>query len=80
LFSIMAACIEFVYQGDEIFYAKEQTPAEMVEFLNNLTSEQFKKVQHFFETMPKIKQEVDYNCPVCKKAHHKVLEGIQSFF
>jgi hypothetical protein len=80
LFKIMAECVEFVYQGDEVFYAKEQEPGEMIEFLNNLTSEQFKKVQHFFETMPKIKQEVDYNCPVCKKAHHKVLEGIQSFF
>jgi len=80
LFRIMAECVEFVYQGDEVFYAKEQEPGEMIEFLNNLTSEQFKKVQHFFETMPKIKQEVDYNCPVCKKPHHKVLEGIQSFF
>jgi hypothetical protein len=80
IFKVMAECIEYVYQGDEIFYAKEQEPGEMVEFLNNLTSEQFKKVQKFFETMPKIKQEVDYNCPVCKKAHHKVLEGIQSFF
>lgn len=80
IFKVMAECIEYVYQGDEIFYAKEQEPGEMVEFLNNLTSEQFKNVQKFFETMPKIRQEVDYNCPVCKKAHHKVLEGIQSFF
>jgi hypothetical protein len=80
IFDIVAGCIDFVYQGDEVFYAKEQTQEELLEFLNNLTSEQFKSIQKFFETMPRLKQEVNYNCPVCGKAHHKVLEGLQSFF
>lgn len=80
IFDIVAGCIDFIYQGDEIFYGKEQTKEELLEFLNNLTSEQFKKIQKFFETMPRLKQEVDYNCPVCGKHHHKVLEGLQSFF
>ena len=80
LFKIIAECVDYIYQGDEIFYGKEQTQEELLEFINNLTSEQFAKVQKFFETMPRLKQEVDYNCPVCGRAHHKVLEGLQSFF
>jgi len=80
LFKVVAECIDYIYQGSELFYGKEQKQEELLEFLNNLTSEQFAKVQKFFETMPRLKQEVDYKCPVCGKEHHKVLEGLQSFF
>ena len=80
VFDIIADSIEYIFQGEDLFYAKEQKREELLQFLNNLTTEQFMKVQKFFETMPKIKTEVDYNCPVCGKAHHKVLEGLQSFF
>lgn len=80
LFKIVAECIDYIYQGDELFYGKEQSQEELLDFINNLTSEQFAKVQKFFETMPRLKQEVNYNCPVCGKSHNKVLEGLQSFF
>jgi rubrerythrin len=80
IFDVIAGSIDYIYQGEEIFYAKEQKHEELLQFLNNLTSEQFIKVQKFFETMPRIKKEVDYVCPVCGKHHHKVLEGLQSFF
>ncbi len=80
LFKIVAECIDYIYQGNELFYGKEQTQEELLDFINNLTSEQFSKIQKFFETMPRLKQEVDYNCPVCGRVHHKVMEGLQSFF
>jgi hypothetical protein len=80
IFDVIAGSIDYIYQGEEIFYAKEQKHEELIQFLNNLTSEQFLKVQKFFETMPRIKKEVNYVCPVCGKSHHKVLEGLQSFF
>lgn len=80
IFEIVADSIDYIFQGEDIFYAKEQTHEELLQFLNNLTSEQFLKLQNFFENMPRLKTEVDYKCPVCGKAHHKVLEGLQSFF
>jgi hypothetical protein len=80
IFNIVAECVDYIYEGDDLYYSKELSKTEILEFLNNLTSEQFKNVQTFFETMPRLKKEVDYNCPVCKKAHHKVLEGLNSFF
>lgn len=80
VFSVVAESIDYIYQGDEIFYGKEQKKEELIQFLNNLTSEQFVKVQEFFSTMPRISKEVEYGCPVCGKQHKKVLEGMQSFF
>ena len=80
IFGIITNCIDYIYNSEEVFYAKEHTQKELEDFLENMTSDQFAKVQQFFETMPRIRQEVDYNCPVCGKHHHKVLEGIQSFF
>jgi len=80
LFNIIIECIDTIYNSTEVFHVKEQTKEELTDFLNNLTSDQFKKIQEFFETLPVMKQEIDYKCPVCNKEHHKVLEGLQSFF
>jgi len=80
VFDVVIDCIDFIYTADEVFHAKEQSRAELMQFIENLTSEQFAKIQQFFETMPKLKQAVDYKCPVCNKDHHKYLEGINSFF
>jgi len=80
MFDLVIGCIDQIYNSNEIFHAKEQTRDEMIEFLNNLSSEQFSKIQSFFETMPKLSKEVEYDCPVCALKHKKVIEGLQSFF
>jgi hypothetical protein len=80
IFDVVALSVDYIYQGDEIFYAKEQQHEELLQFLNNLTSDQFLKIQNFFATMPRIKKEIEYTCPVCQKQHKKMLEGMQSFF
>ena len=80
IFEVIALSIDYIYQGDEIFYSNEQGKDEMLQFVNNLTSEQFIRVQSFFETMPKLRKEIQYDCPVCGRHHVKLLEGLQSFF
>lgn len=80
VFDIMALSIDYIYQGEELFYGNEQKLPDLRQFIENLTSEQFVKLQRFFETMPKIRKEIEYNCPVCGKHHKKMLEGLQSFF
>jgi hypothetical protein len=80
VFKVVTSSIDFIYDGDELHYAKDQTEAELKEFLENLSQEQFKKIQQFFETMPKLSKEVQYDCPVCKHHHSKVIEGLSSFF
>jgi Zn finger protein HypA/HybF involved in hydrogenase expression len=80
VFNLVAGLIDVIYDGDDVYYGHETKKEELLQFLNNLTSEQFAKIQKFFETMPKISTKVEYKCPICGKEHRKVLEGLQSFF
>lgn len=80
IFGVIAKSIDFIYDGEDLHYAKEQSQEELLQFLNNLTTEQFMKIQKFFDTMPKISQKVEYKCPLCGREHHKVIEGLSNFF
>jgi len=80
VFDIMAQSIDYVYNTDEVFYIKDQTKEEINEFINNLTTEQFDKLQRFFDSMPKLSHTVNYRCPVCSKENTVTLEGLNSFF
>ena len=79
-FKLVAASIDYIYDNDAVYHSKDQTEQELMDFINNLTSEQFGKIQSFFDTMPKMTHTINYNCPVCNKAHKVVLEGMESFF
>lgn len=80
LFDVICMCIEAVYNSEEMFYAQDQTTEELRDFVNNLTQAQFKKLQRFFDTMPKLEQRVQFMCPVCRKEHDKMIRGLDSFF
>ncbi len=80
LFEVICLCIEAVYNSEEMFYAQDQTTKELQDFVNNLTQSQFKKLQRFFDTMPKLEQRVQFMCPVCHKEHDKMIRGLDSFF
>jgi hypothetical protein len=80
IFDIIAECIDIIYEGDKLHYAKEQKKEELVQFLDNLNSSQFVKIQQFFASMPRITKDVEYDCPICGLHHKKTLEGMQSFF
>jgi hypothetical protein len=77
---VISQCIEYIYDGDKIYDAKDQTAEELNEFLENLTDAQFKKIKLFFETMPKLKKNVQFDCPVCKFHHNYNIQGINNFF
>lgn len=80
LFDIVIGCIDFIYDDEEVYVAKDQKREELNQFLDNLTAEQFDKIRSFFTTMPQLRVYVDYKCPVCDREHHKYLEGLTSFF
>lgn len=80
VFDIIIECIDYIYDKDEVHYAKEQSKEELKEFIDNLTQDQFIKVESFFNTMPKLRQKVHYKCPLCGKEHDKYLEGLNNFF
>lgn len=80
LMNILVNSIESVYTEDSIFYAKDVSKQELTDFVESLTREQFTKIQQFFETMPKIKKQLDFNCKKCGYHENITVEGIQSFF
>ena len=72
--------IDQIYDGDMIHERTDFNEQELDEFLESLSSEHFKLLQEFFETMPKLKHEVKFKNPKTKKQNKMTLEGMQSFF
>ena len=80
IFSIVASCIDYIYDNETVYHSGDISKYDMDEFLNKLTSEQFVKLEQFFDTLPKMRKEVEYDCPVCGFHNHVTLEGMTSFF
>ena len=79
-FDLVASCIEQVYSEEESWTAADCTKKELSEFLEQLDSKQFKMIEKFFETMPKLSHTVKVINPNTKKECEIVLEGLQNFF
>lgn len=73
-------CIDCIYDDSTVYVAAEQTREELREFIDNLTQEQFSKIENFFDTMPKLEKKLEFDCPVCKYHHEKIIQGIDDFF
>jgi len=78
VFNLAASCIGQVYDDEEVY--DSFTHKEAMEFLENLNSEQFAKIQRFFETMPKLQYTLPINNPKTGVTSEIVLEGLASFF
>jgi len=79
-FNIIAGCIESIFDNKRVYPAKDQTKAELHEFLESLNQNQFKKIQEFIEAMPKLEHNVEFECAHCKAKNSLLIRGIQSFF
>lgn len=79
-FDLIASCIDKVYSKDEAWTTDDFTKKEVVDFLEQMNSSQFKQIESFFTTMPKLSHEVEIVNPKTKKKNKVVLEGLASFF
>ena len=77
---IISSCIDVVYNVDESWAASDCTKKELNEWLETLNSNQFKQVETFFETMPKLSHTIKVTNPKTKIESDVTLEGITSFF
>ena len=78
IFELAASCIGQVYDKEEVYDSFSKK--EALEFLENLNSDQFQRVQGFFETMPKLSYTLEVLNPETKVKSEMVLEGLASFF
>tara|TARA_B100000287_G_scaffold211339_1_gene199559 strand:+ start:761 stop:1480 length:720 start_codon:yes stop_codon:yes gene_type:complete len=79
-FDLIASCISKVYTEDEVWSTADCTKKEVKEFLESMNSQQFKDIEKFFETMPKLSHTVKVKNPVTDIESDVVLEGLASFF
>jgi len=79
-FELIASCIDKIYSEEEVWSTADVTKKEVIEFLEQMNSIQFKAIEKFFETMPKLSYEIEVTNPKTKVNSTVVLEGLSSFF
>ena len=79
-FDLIASCIDKIYNEEEVWSTADCTKKEVKEFLEQMNSMQFKEIEKFFETMPKLSHSVTFTNPKTKVKSTVVLEGLSSFF
>ena len=79
-FTLIASCIDKVYSEDEAWATADCTKKEVNEFLESMNSNQFKEIETFFTTMPKLSHTIKVTNPKTKVESEVVLEGLASFF
>ena len=80
MLDVISKCILQIYNGEEVYDKASTSDKDRKDFIENLTQEQFLKLQHFFKTMPKLKHEVKVTNPKTKKKGTVVIEGSPEFF
>jgi len=79
-FDLIASCIDQVYSEEESWTQEDCTQKELSEFLEQLNSAQFKEIEEFFNTMPKLSHTVKVKNPNTGVENEILLEGLQNFF
>ena len=82
MLDVIGSCILQIYEdnGEKVFQAKDQTKKELTEFIESMNTSQFKQVQAFFDTMPKLKHTIKVKNPKTKKSSDVTLTGLNDFF
>ena len=80
IFKLIVECIDYIWDGEEIYQAKDHTKKELDNFLESLNTGQFNKIREFFESMPRLTHDVDWVCSKCNKSKTLTLQGIDAFF
>ena len=82
MIDVVASCVLQIYEkkGEVVYDAKDSTKQEMVEFIENMNTNQFKDVQDFFDSMPVLKHTVKFKNPKTKVECEMVLKGLNDFF
>ena len=72
--------IDYIYDEENMYYAKDTPKEELIDFIDSLTKDQFSMIQKFFEDIPKLTKKIDFKCNKCGYEENIEIEGIQSFF
>ena len=79
-FEVIASCVDKIFNQEEVWSAVDVTKKELMEFLDQMNTTQFKEIEKFFETMPKLSHKIKVKNPKTEVDSEVVLEGLSSFF
>jgi hypothetical protein len=79
-FDMIAESVEYIFDGEQYYYAAETEPDEIIEFIESLSQEQFSKIENFFNNLPKLNKKIEMDCKKCNFHHTIEVEGLDSFF
>ena len=80
MLNVLMDCVDYIYDKEQVYYAKDSSREEMEEFIDNLQQKDLEKFKDFFDTMPEIKKDVHFKCPKCAYEEDIAINGMQNFF
>lgn len=80
IYIVAANSIDKIYTSDETIDFQSSPPNERIEWIENLSPDQFGKIKNFFETMPQLYHTLEFKCNQCKKDNYLVIDGYENFF
>ena len=80
IMDLIVDCVDSIFDKENVHEASAQSKEELQEFIESLSSEQFKKVQNFLQEVPAVYYKTEYTCDKCKKNNEVELRGLNSFF
>ncbi len=78
--TVVAGCIDQVFDGESVYYAKDSTPEEMVNFVEGIPAEKFALIENFIDKVPRSVYTTNQKCVKCGFEHEFKLEGLSDFF
>jgi hypothetical protein len=80
MINILVDCIDYIFDKEQVYYAKDTPKKELEDFVDNLQQKDLEKFKEFFDTMPEIKKDFHFKCPKCAYEEEITIKGMQSFF
>jgi len=80
ILNTIIGCIDYIYDKETLYYAKDSTKEELSEFVESLQTKDLQKFKEFFDTTPKLRKNINFKCPKCSYEEDVLVEGIESFF
>ena len=80
ILKLTADCIDYIYDGEQFYYASEAQPGEFLQWVEGLNQKQFNKIEEFFNNLPELKETIEVTCSKCGYQHKITVQGLENFF
>jgi rubrerythrin len=74
------SCIDYIYDKEQMYYAKDATKEELIEFVESMQTKDLQKLKEFFDSTPKLRKNIHFKCPKCNYEEDVIVEGLENFF